>query len=69
MAGLKTAEVAYRPLAKKIETVGFVDYDQSRLSRIVTRVSGYIEKLYVDKTFINVRKGEPLARALQPRAV
>ena len=64
MAGLKTAEVAYRPLAKKIETVGFVDYDESRRSRIVTRVSGYIEKLYVDKTFTNVRKGEPLARAL-----
>jgi len=66
MAGLRTAEVAYQPLAKKIETVGFVDYDQSRLSRIVTRVSGYIEKLYVDKTFMNVRKGEPLAVLYSP---
>jgi Cu(I)/Ag(I) efflux system membrane fusion protein len=66
MAGLKTAEVAYRPLAKQIETVGFVEYDESRLSRIVTRVSGYIEKLYVDKTFMNVRKGEPLAVLYSP---
>ena len=66
MAGLKTAEVAYQPLAKKIETVGFVDYDESRRSRIVTRVSGYIEKLYVDKTFTNVQKGEPLAVLYSP---
>jgi membrane fusion protein, copper/silver efflux system len=66
MAGLKTAEVVYRPLAKQIETVGFVDYDESRRSRIVTRVSGYIEKLYVDKTFTSVRKGEPLALLYSP---
>jgi Cu(I)/Ag(I) efflux system membrane fusion protein len=66
MAGLKTAEVAYQPLAKTIETVGFVDYDESRRSRIVTRVSGYIEKLYVDKTFTNVQKGEPLAVLYSP---
>ena len=69
MAGLKTAEVAYQPLAKKIETVGFVDYDESRRSRIVTRVSGYIEKLYVDKTFMNVAKGRAAGRALQPGVV
>jgi Cu(I)/Ag(I) efflux system membrane fusion protein len=66
MAGLKTAEVTYQPLAKLIETVGFVDYDESRRSRIVTRVSGYIEKLYVDKTFMNVRKGESLAVLYSP---
>lgn len=66
MAGLKTAEVAYRPLARKIEAVGFVDYDESRRSRIVTRVSGYIEKLYVDKSWANVRKGEPLAVLYSP---
>lgn len=66
MAGLKTAEIAYRPLVKRIETVGFVDYDESRRSRIVTRVSGYIEKLYVDKSFTNVAKGEPLAVLYSP---
>lgn len=66
MAGIQTAEVVYQPLAKEIETVGFVDYDQSRRSRIVTRVSGYIEKLYVDKTFMNVAKGEPLAVLYSP---
>jgi Cu(I)/Ag(I) efflux system membrane fusion protein len=66
MAGIKTAEIAYRPLARKIETVGFVDYDESRRSRIVTRVSGYIEKLFVDKTFMNVQKGEPLALLYSP---
>ncbi len=66
MAGLKTAEVVYRPLTKEIETVGFVDYDESRRSRIVTRVSGYVEKLYVDKSFTNVHKGDPLAMLYSP---
>ncbi len=66
MAGVQTTDVAYRPLAKEIETVGFVDYDQAGLSRIVTRVSGYIEHLYVDKTFTNVSKGSPLAVLYSP---
>lgn len=66
MAGLQTAEVAYRPLAKEIQTVGFVDYDQAGLSRIVSRVNGYIEKLYVDKTYVNVHPGEPLALLYSP---
>jgi Cu(I)/Ag(I) efflux system membrane fusion protein len=66
MAGVQTAEVAYQPLAKSIRAVGFVDYDQSRLSKITTRVSGYIEKLFVDRTFMNVQKGEPLAILYSP---
>ena len=66
MAGLATAEVAYRPLAKEIRTVGFVTYDQSRMSRVVTRTAGYVEKLYVDKTFQDVKRGEPLAELYSP---
>ncbi len=66
MAGLKTAEVEYRPLVKEITTVGFVDYDQSRQSQIVSRVSGFIEKLYVDKTFAKVSQSQPLALLYSP---
>ncbi len=61
LAGVQTVEVAYQPLMKEINTVGVVDYDESRLARIVTRVDGYLEKLAVDRTWITVNKGDPLA--------
>ncbi len=66
MAGLKTVEVAYQPLVRKIHTVGSVGYDESRLSRIVSRTAGFVEKLYVDKTYVSVTQGEPLALIYSP---
>lgn len=66
LAGVRTVPVDYRPLVKQTTTVGYVTYDESRLSRVVTRVSGYVEKLYIDKTFVTVRAGEPLAEIYSP---
>ncbi len=66
LAGIETVEIGYQPLTKQTVTVGNVAYDQSRLSRIVSRVSGYVEKLYVDKTYIAVKQGEPLAEIYSP---
>ncbi|HZZ72575.1 MAG TPA: efflux RND transporter periplasmic adaptor subunit [Pirellulales bacterium] len=66
MAGVQTQAVAYRPLAKEIETVGSVDYDETQLSEIVSRVDGYVEKMYVDKTFVTVQKGDVLAEVYSP---
>jgi Cu(I)/Ag(I) efflux system membrane fusion protein len=66
LAGIRTAAVRYRPVAKQTKTVGFVAFDESRLSKIVSRVSGYVEKLYVDKIFTTVRQGDPLAEIYSP---
>jgi multidrug efflux pump subunit AcrA (membrane-fusion protein) len=33
---------------------------------VVSRVSGYIEKLYVDQTFVKVNQGDPLAEIYSP---
>ncbi len=66
LAGIRTVPVEYRPLVKQTVTVGYVTYDESRLSRVVTRVSGYVEKLYIDKTFVTVRAGQPLAEIYSP---
>ncbi len=66
LAGIKTVPVAYRPMVKQITTVGYVAYDESRLSRIVSRVAGYVEKLYVDQTFTVVHKGDRLAEIYSP---
>jgi membrane fusion protein, copper/silver efflux system len=66
MAGVKTVPVELRPMAKQTQLVGFVTFDESRLSKIVSRVDGYVEKLYVDKTFTEVRKGDKLAEIYSP---
>ena len=66
MAGIETVPVSYQALVKEIRTVGYVTYDESRLSRIVTRVGGYIEKLHVNKTFTTVAPDEKLAEIYSP---
>lgn len=66
LAGIKTEPVTYRPMARQTKTVGYVTFDESRLSRIVSRVDGYVEKLYVNETFAMVREGEPLAEIYSP---
>jgi Cu(I)/Ag(I) efflux system membrane fusion protein len=66
LAGIETSPVEYRPMAKETKTVGYVAFDESRLSRIVSRVDGYVEKLYVDTTFTMVHKGDPLAEIYSP---
>jgi membrane fusion protein, copper/silver efflux system len=66
LAGIETVEIGYKPLFKQTVTVGNVVYDQSRLSRIVSRVNGYVEKLYIDKTYVTVKQDEPLAEIYSP---
>ncbi|MGN6546160.1 MAG: efflux RND transporter periplasmic adaptor subunit, partial [Aureliella sp.] len=66
MAGIRTSEIGLRPMRRTIRTVGVVAYDESRRSQIVTRVSGYIEKLLVDTTFVQVNAGDPLAEIYSP---
>lgn len=66
LAGVKTIAANYMPLTKEVRTVGYVQYDESSLAEIVTRVGGYLETLLVDKTFVNVDKGQPLAEIYSP---
>jgi Cu(I)/Ag(I) efflux system membrane fusion protein len=66
MAGIKTATIGYRPMSRRTKTVGYVTYDESRMSRVVSRVEGYVEKLSIDKTFTVVHKGDPLAEIYSP---
>ncbi|MEX0679458.1 MAG: efflux RND transporter periplasmic adaptor subunit [Pirellulales bacterium] len=66
LAGIRTAEVTVQPLTREIRTVGDVIYDESHRARIVTRVSGYLEKLFVNKSFVEVCEGDPLAEIYSP---
>ena len=71
LAGIKTSEVAYRPLTKEIRTVGFVEFDERKRFHISAWVTGKsrITKLYVNVTGQTVTKGDPLADLYSPDLV
>ncbi|MBA3312295.1 MAG: efflux RND transporter periplasmic adaptor subunit [Planctomycetaceae bacterium] len=66
MAGVATASVGYQPLVREVRTVGYVTYDESKLSEVTTRVGGYVEKLFVNETFATVSNGDKLAEVYSP---
>jgi Cu(I)/Ag(I) efflux system membrane fusion protein len=67
-AGIQTSEVGFAPLMETLTTVGNVGFDERRLARIVSKVTGTarVEKLYVDFTGKDVKAGEPLAELYSP---
>jgi Cu(I)/Ag(I) efflux system membrane fusion protein len=54
LAGIKTVEVAHRPLVIDVRALGVVTVDERKLSRIVVRAMGYVEKLFVNESFTQV---------------
>lgn len=66
LIGVKTVKVSVRPLQKTIRTVGKVEYDESRIATVNTKIEGWIEKLYVNLTGQYVKKGAPLAEIYSP---
>jgi Cu(I)/Ag(I) efflux system membrane fusion protein len=66
LAGIKTVEATQRPLTLDIRTVGYVVIDERKLSRLVVRVAGYVEKLFVNESFAEVAEGDPLAEIYSP---
>lgn len=67
--GVKIEEVSKRKLSKVIRTVGKIDYDETWLYSINTKIMGWVEKLNVDYTGKLVRKGEPLMELYSPELV
>ena len=64
--GVRTAEVTRGPLQRAIRTVGVIDYNETALADVTTKFRGWIEKLYVDATGKQVKKGEPLFDIYSP---
>ncbi len=58
--GVRTAVAQSTEIARHIETVGFVRYDDHLTSHVHTRVDGWIEKLNVRALGDQVRKGDVL---------
>ncbi len=67
--GVRTAVAERGTLARRIETVGYVGYDEDTLQHVHTRVDGWIEKLAATATGDPVRKGQLLFELYSPTLV
>lgn len=67
--GVKFGVVERKPIVKDIRTTGNVAVDETQLSYVQTRFSGYIDKVFADATYQYVRKGQPLFTIYSPQLV
>jgi Cu(I)/Ag(I) efflux system membrane fusion protein len=67
--GVRTAPAATGPLARRIETVGYVGYDEDTLQHVHSRVDGWIENLAVKAAGDPVERGQLLFQLYSPTLV
>lgn len=64
--GVRTAPAQRRQMTLSIRAVGEVQYDESRLSDVNLRMSGWVHNLVVDETGQRVRRGQTLFTLYSP---
>ncbi|MBS1805541.1 MAG: efflux RND transporter periplasmic adaptor subunit [Acidobacteria bacterium] len=69
MAGVRTAIVDRKPLIRDIRTTAQIVADETRIAHVHVKVSGYVEKVYVNYVGQLVKKGEPLFSLYSPDLV
>jgi membrane fusion protein, copper/silver efflux system len=67
--GVTTARVEKRAISGAVETNGVVAEEESRVHAVNAKFSGYIQKMYVDRTGQGVRRGQPLLSVYSPDLV
>jgi Cu(I)/Ag(I) efflux system membrane fusion protein len=66
LAGIVTMAAERRFIPAEVRLSGKVDYDETRMGHIAARVSGRLDRLYVDFTGMRVSKGDHLADIYSP---
>ena len=69
LIGVKSATAERKSVVKEIRTVGRVAYDETKITHIHTKVSGYIEDVFVDYVGKAVKAGDPLFTIYSPDLV
>lgn len=67
--GVRTTKVERGPLWKRISTIGYISYDETRINHIHTRTEGWIEKLQVHAKGEKVKRGQLLFEIYSPPLV
>jgi hypothetical protein len=63
---LKTGLVTRGPVLRELRTVGSVAYNEAGWRDITTKYEGWIEKLFVNTTWTEVKTGDPLFEIYSP---
>ena len=66
---IQVSPVERKYVTAEIRMVGKVDYDETRLRNISSRVAGRLDRLYVDYTGTPVRKGDHLVYMYSPEVL
>ncbi len=67
--GVRTAKVEVKPLSRHTLTVGMVNFNERNLAVVNTKVSGWVERLYINATGDPVRQGQTLLSIYSPELV
>ena len=67
--GVTFATVTRGYLPRTVRTVGFVTYDETRLTSVSPKIEGWVERLFVNFTGAPVRAGQPLLEVYSPDLV
>jgi len=67
--GVRTATAERRSLAREIHTVGRVDYDEQRITRLHPKTQGWIENLRIGTTGEAINRNEILLSFYSPQLV
>lgn len=69
MIGVKLSKAEFQQVTDEIRATGTVDVDESRIAYVQTRFPGWLRKVYGDRSYQLVRKGEPLFTIYSPDLV
>ena len=69
LINLKIFEVSDQHVMKNIRTVGTLQYDETKIAKIHSKIEGWIEKVYVNSNGSLVKKGQPLFSIYSPELV
>lgn len=67
--GVQTQPVERRDLARSVRAVGRIAIDERRVVHVHTKVTGWVEKLFVDFVGQEVEPGQPLLEIYSPELV
>jgi len=66
---VRVSEVQRKTFVQSIRTVGLVKYNEQTMRTVSSKISGWIEKLYIDFTGQAVRRGQALLEIYSPELV
>lgn len=67
--GVRTAAAQQKTLTRNIRSIGRVDFDEKRVTRLHPKVNGWIKKLFIDSTGAPVEKNDMLLSIYSPQLV